>query len=102
MPNLLPPVFLAILLVFYLYALARWQIVKRAPLFFFGAAGLLFAFLGQFFALGDTVVGTVAEVFNIVGLLVAFTGAVLSCAGASVSIKGMIDAAKAAVPSDEE
>ena len=94
--------FLVAVLVFYLYALARWQIVKRAPLFFLGALGLLFAFVGLFFTLGDSRgVSTVFRIFSMVGLLVGFAGAVLSCAGASVSVQGMIGAAKGAVPPAE-
>ena len=87
---------LIILLVFYLYGLARWHIVRRPPLFFLGALGLLFAFVGLFFTLGDG--QTVSRVFSIIGLLVAFSMAVLSCAGATVSMQGMLDAAKGAVP----
>ena len=89
-----------ILFVFYLYALARWQIVKRPPLFFLGVLGLLFAFVGLFFTLGDSTM-KVAKIFDIIGLLVGFAGAVLSCAGSLVSVQGMIGTAKGAVPPAE-
>lgn len=87
-----------IVLVFYLYGVARWNIVRRPPLFFLGALGLLFAFVGQFFMLGSDPAVTAAKVFAIIGLSVAFAMAVLSCAGATVSMQGMLDAAKGAVP----
>ena len=89
---------LIILLVFYLYGLARWNVVRRPPLFFLGALGLLFALVGLFFTLGSSPAETVSRVFGIIGLLVAFAMAVLSCAGATVSMQGMLDAAKGAVP----
>ncbi|HDZ19826.1 hypothetical protein LCGC14_0321170 [marine sediment metagenome] len=96
MPGL-ESVLLMILFVFYLYALARWHIVRRPPLFFLGALGLLFAFMGLFFTLGGSTM-KVARVFDIIGLSVAFAMAVLSCAGTTVSVQGMLDAAKSAVP----
>ncbi len=93
--------FLLVVLVFYLYALARWQIVKRPALFFLGALGLLFGFVGLFFTLGGTGVNKVFQIFAIIGLLVSFASAVLSCAGSLVSMQGMISAAKGAVPPAE-
>ncbi len=94
MPDFTDPIF--VVLVFYMYALAKWQIVKRPPLFFLGVLGLLFAFVGFFFMLGQSTM-KVCMIFQIIGLLVAFAAAVLSCAGASVSVKGMVGAAKGAV-----
>lgn len=91
---------LVVLLVFYLYGLARWNVVRRPPLFFLGALGLLFAFVGLFFTLGSGA-GVTSRVFSIIGLSVAFAMAVLSCAGATVSVQGMLDAAKGAVPPSE-
>ena len=88
---------LTIVLVFYLYALARWHIVKRPPLFFLGVLGVLFAFVGLFFTLGASTM-KVALIFQIIGLLVAFASAALACAGSLVSVQGMIGAAKGAVP----
>lgn len=98
MPNLTDPLF--VVLVFYLYALARWHIVKRPPLFFLGVLGLLFAFVGLFFTLGDSTM-KVAKIFDIIGLLVGFAMAVLSCAGAKVSAHEMLSAAKGARPPAE-
>ena len=86
--------------VFYLYALARWQIVKRAPLFFLGVLGLLFAFVGLFFTLGESTM-KVCRIFQIIGLLVAFASATLACAGSLASVQGMMGAAKGAVPPAE-
>jgi len=95
------PLLLIILFVFYLYALARWHIVKRSPLFFIGVLGLLFAFVGMFFTLGNSTM-KVAKVFDIIGLLVGFAMAVLSCAGASVSVQGMVSAARGAVSTEQQ
>lgn len=98
MPNLTDPLF--VVLVFYMYALARWQIVKRPPLFFLGVLGVLFAFVGLFFTLGESTL-KVALIFQIIGLLVAFAAAVLACAGSLASVQGMIGGAKGAVPPAE-
>ena len=89
MPNLTDPFF--VILVFYMYALARWQIVKRAPFFFLGVLGVLFAFVGLFFTLGNSTV-KVFQIFHIIGLLVAFASAVLACAGSLAAVPGMTKA----------
>ena len=89
MPNLTDPLF--VILVFYMYALARWQVVKRAPFFFLGVLGLLFAFVGLFFTLGQSTM-KVAMIFQIIGLLVAFASAALACAGSLAAVPGMTKA----------
>ncbi len=81
-----------ILLVFYLYLLARWERVKRPLCFLFGAAGLLFWLLGQFFGLGGATL-KVAEIFRIIGVLVAFVGVVGACFGGDLPVK---------IPGDEK
>lgn len=102
MPNLTDPMFLVVL--FYLLALIKWDIVKRAPLYFLGVLGVLAALAGQFFVLSPTAgkgLQIVANIFETAGLVFAVAMAVLACAGASVSVKGMIGAAKGAVPPAE-
>ena len=74
---------LVILLVFYLYLLARWQYVKRPFFFLIGAAGILFAMCGAFFTLGRATL-VVSQIFQIIGTLVAFVGAVAACFGAKL------------------
>jgi hypothetical protein len=76
----------SILLVFYLYLLARWQYVRRPMLFLLGAAGLVFSMVGLFFTLStDTV--KVAIIFHIIGNLVAFVGGLGACFGAPLPVK---------------
>ncbi len=100
MPNFTDPMFLIVL--FYLYALIKWDIVKRPPLYFLGVVGLLIAFVGAFFVVGEKGgYPTAQKILEIIGLLVAFVSAVVCCAGASVSMQGMIGAAKAAIPPSE-
>lgn len=74
---------LVILLVFHLYLLARWQYVKRPFFFLIGAVGLLFAYVGSFFGLAGATM-KVMIIFQIIGTLVAFVGAVAACYGAKL------------------
>ncbi len=71
---------LAILLVFYLYLLVRFQHVKRPGLFLIGVAGLALAFVSNFFLVHHSV-AVVAHVLFSVSALVAFVGAVGACFG---------------------
>ena len=87
---------------FYLVVLFKWSLVKRPPLYFLGAVGLMLGFASGFFTVGE--MGgypTVERIFRLIGMLIAFPCAVLACAGASVSVKGMIDAAKGSISEDE-
>ena len=71
----------AILLVFYLYLLVRWQHVKRPWLYLCGAAGIALALFGRFFG-----AGTVMRIFNTLGVLIAFAGAVGASYGAELPV----------------
>jgi len=75
------------MLVFYLYLLARWQHVKRPAFFLLGTLGLLLAFVGRFFAVGGNPgsdIMIVVRIFDVIGSLVAFLGAVVACYGAAL------------------
>jgi hypothetical protein len=67
--------FLVILLVFYLYTLARWQSVQRKACYLFGVGGLMIALLGQIFLAWQATV-VVTYVLNIFGAVVALGSAV--------------------------
>ncbi len=75
-----------IMLIFYLYLLARWQYVKRPILFLLGAAGLVFGMIGGFFGSGETG-ATVARIFGVIGVIVAFVAAVGACFGGELPVK---------------
>ena len=76
----------SILLVFYLYLLARWERVKRPMLYLLGAAGLAFGMAGGFFLVSGSTI-TVARVFGVIGTLVAFAGVVGACFGGELPVK---------------
>ena len=75
-----------ILLVFYVYLLARWQHVKRPSLYLIGVLGLLFGMLGGFFGMGQTG-ATLARIFGTIGCMVAFAAAVGACFGAELPVQ---------------
>jgi len=66
----------AILLVFYLYLLARWQHVKRPWMYLVGAVGIALAVFARFFG-----AGTAMRILNTLGALIAFKAAVGACYG---------------------
>ena len=74
-------VVVGILLVFYLYLLARSQCVKRNGCFLVGAAGLGLAILSGFFTpwLPQTWAGVFVGLLSTIGSLVAFLGAFCAC-----------------------
>lgn len=79
----------AILLVFYLYLLARWQYVKRPWMYLLGAAGIALAILGGFFG-----AGTATRIVDTLGALIAFTGVVGACYGGKLPVWDAIVALK--------
>ena len=74
-----------ILLVFYLYLLARWQHVKRPSLYLLGSLGILAHFCAEFFLAGDG--ATVCMIVQTIGKLVAFMGVVLACFGGELPVQ---------------
>ena len=70
-----------ILLVFYLYLLARSQCVNRNSCFLVGAAGLALAIASGFFTpwLGQTWANVLVGILSTIGGLVAFLGAFCAC-----------------------
>ena len=79
----------AILLVFYLYLLVRWDYVRRPVCFLIGAAGLLFALFGHFFAIAgyDSGAAVVTRLFDVIGAMVAFVCGVAACYGAKLPVE---------------
>ncbi|MHC4562566.1 MAG: hypothetical protein ACYS8X_07325 [Planctomycetota bacterium] len=79
----------AILLVFYLYLLVRWDHVRRPVCFLIGAAGLLFALFGHFFAIAgyNSGAAVVTRLFDVIGAMVAFVFAVAACYGAKLPLE---------------
>ncbi len=73
----------AILLVFYLYLLAKPEKIKRNPCFLIGTAGLVLAIIGAFFApwasVGSNWAMVLVAIFGTFGSLIAFIAAVLAC-----------------------
>ena len=74
-----------ILLVFYVYLLARWQYVRRPMFYLLGVAGLLFGMLGGFFGTSETG-AALARIFGTVGTMVAFAAVVGACFGAQLPV----------------
>ena len=78
-----------ILLVFYLYLLAKPQCIKRGAFFQIGAAGLVLTMISGFFstwggrAWADVLVG----LFGTIGVLVAFLAAIVACYGGKLPMK---------------
>ncbi len=83
MPETSPGV---ILMIFYVYLLARWQHVKRPLFYLLGAAGLVFGMLGGFFGHSETG-AAVARIFGTIGVIVAFVSAVGACYGSELPVK---------------
>ncbi|HUS47989.1 MAG TPA: hypothetical protein VNA25_28730 [Phycisphaerae bacterium] len=77
---------LLVLLVFYLYLLARWQHVKRPVCYLAGALGLLIAMISGFFGMGETA-AILTRVFTTIGCMLAFVGAVGACYGAELPVQ---------------
>ena len=76
--------FATILLVFYLYLLARFDLVKRPAFFLIGALGLLVAFAARFFAVGGNPghdIYVVVRILDSAGAAAAFLMAVVACFG---------------------
>ena len=72
----------AILLVFYLFLLVKWENVRRPIFYVIGAGGLLLGLIGMFFdGFRSEWSGIVLSIFNSVGGIVAFLGAVAACYG---------------------
>jgi hypothetical protein len=70
-----------VLMVFYLYLLARWQHVRIPMLYLIGAAGLVLGMIGGFIPSA-----TVKEILNTIGCIVAFVGVVGACFGAKLPV----------------
>jgi len=79
----------AILLVFYLYLLARWQHVKRPWMYLVGAVGIALAVFARFFG-----AGTAMRILNTLGALIAFKAAVGACYGGKLPVWDTILAPK--------
>ncbi|MCK4601219.1 MAG: hypothetical protein KAU28_02055 [Phycisphaerae bacterium] len=78
---------LVILLVFYLYLLARWQYVRRPWLYLLGSAGLVFALIGSIFVVGSKGgYPVVTNIFQVIGAVIALKGAIGACCGAKLPI----------------
>ena len=75
-----------VLLIFYVYLLARWQYVKRPLFYLVGVAGLVFGMISMFLGSGEYA-GVVARFFTAFGVIVAFLAAVGACYGAQLPIK---------------
>ena len=78
-----------VFVIFYLYVLVRWQYVKRPCCFLAGSLGIVAVLAGRFFAVGNDPscgVVIVMRVLNMIGLLVAFAGAVGACYGGKLPI----------------
>ena len=82
----------AILLVFYLYLLVKGELVKRPLFYCVGALGVLAALAAGFFMVGSlgadankkgevglTAVKILANIIQLIGVLVAFVGAFAAC-----------------------
>ncbi len=91
---------LSVLIVFYMYLLARWQHVRRPWAYLVGSVGLVLALAGEFFAVGGNPcsgVVVVTRIFQIIGAVIALTGAIVACFGGKMpvwdnSIQPKIDA----------
>ena len=82
----------AILLVFHLYLLVRWEKVRRPGWFRVGILGFVMMLSANFFFLSiDRDILTVGGVLNGIGLIMAFIGAVGSCRPEMLPIIGSAD-----------
>ena len=72
-----------IMMVFYLYLLARWQHVRRPFLYLLGSAGLLVGMMGSFFS---RFLPAFAQIVGTIGVMVSFAAAVGACYGAELPI----------------
>ena len=91
----------AILLVFHLYLLVRWEKVRRPGWFQVGILGFVVILSANFFFLSiDRDILTVGGVLNCIGLILAFVGAVGSCRPEMLPIIG--SAEKKAVEAVEQ
>ena len=73
-----------IMLIFYLYLLARFDRVKRPAFFLIGALGIATAFAARFFAVGGNPgagIFVVVRVLDSIGGAAAFLMAVAACFG---------------------
>jgi len=75
-----------LLLIFYLFLLARWQFVKRPLLYLLGAAGMVFGLIAGFFGSGENA-AVVARIFVAISNIVAFVAAVGACFGGELPVK---------------
>jgi len=86
-------IFALIMLVFYLFLLARFDLVKRPAFFLIGVLGVATAFAARFFAItGEFNAGifVVVRILDSVGAAAAFLMAVASCFGGK--LPGKFDA----------
>lgn len=74
-----------LLLVFYLFLLMKWSLVKRPMLYLVGVLGIALYFAGQFLAAGDGY--TACGIFQTIGTLVAFLCVVGACFGGDLPMQ---------------
>ena len=74
-----------ILLVFYLFLLVRWKHVRRPTLYLLGAAGLLLALFGGFFAVSSRTI-IVSQIFGTMGGMIAFVCGIGTCYAAKLPV----------------
>jgi len=82
-----------ILLVFYLYLLAHFDLVKRRGCYLVGVAGLLLVLVALFFLpwLESGWAEVLVGIFNWVGSIVAFIAAVGACYGAELCMADKLE-----------
>jgi len=78
-----------ILLVFYLYLLARPAGIRRGAFFLIGAGGIVLALVGGFFETWTprTWANVLVGLFSTIGSLAAFVGAFLACYGGKLPVE---------------
>ncbi len=76
----------AVLLVFYLYLLVRWQHVKRPYMYLVGVGGLCVVFFGWLLGAASTSLWTTMRILNVLGSLTAFKSAVGACYSAKLPV----------------
>ena len=74
-----------LLLLFYLFLLIKWSLVKRPMLYLVGALGIALHFAGGFLLAGEG--KTACLIFETIGLLVAFLCAVGACFGGDLPMQ---------------
>ena len=89
----------AILLIFYLYLLVRWQYVRRPWCYLMGAGCMAVYMIVMLIGLGSQTVMFVLQVIFLTG---AFKGAVVACYGAQIPVWDKIVPPKPAEPPAEQ